>query len=205
MAIYIWFQCCNCKNSHKLHLYSFSFNNYEFFYNLCEHFNIKYTYITNFGFFTLGWSIILETKVQCRKCENNYYNFGRITFNSECYDKELDFTCCHNVFSICVCGDKFSNNGKALLKQEKILKEINDKLKMEQEKKKEIEKKLKEIENKEIENNNYINNIIEYDMNYIDDELNKLLLTQETKLSVDLSFDINEEIDLNLNYNVVKN
>ena len=63
MAIYIYLQCCKCKNSHKLHLYSFSFNQYEIFNNLCEHFNIKYTYITNFGFFTLGWSITLEVKV----------------------------------------------------------------------------------------------------------------------------------------------
>jgi hypothetical protein len=83
MAIYIYLQCCKCKNSHKLHLYSFSFNQYEIFNNLCEHFNIKYTYITNFGFFTLGWSITLEVKVQCRKCEESYYNFvGKILSNN---------------------------------------------------------------------------------------------------------------------------
>ena len=208
MAIYIYLQCCKCKNSHKLHLYSFSFNQYEIFNNLCEHFNIKYTYITNFGFFTLGWSITLEVKVQCRKCEESYYNFGKITFNSENYDKELDYVCCNNVFSIGVSGDKFSNNGKALLKQEKINKEIRDKLKMEEEKRNQERRKIEEEkrnqEKIEIERQNYINKIFDYDMNYIDEDLNDILLYQNTQLSIDLTFDINEEIEKKLNYNVVK-
>ena len=208
MAIYIYLQCCKCKNSHKLHLYSFSFNQYEIFNNLCEHFNIKYTYITNFGFFTLGWQIVLEVKVQCRKCEDSYHNFGKITFNSENYDKELDYVCCNNVFSICVSGDDYFNNGKALLKQEKINKEIRDKLKMEEEKRNQERRKIEEEkrnqEKIEIERQNYINKIFDYDMNYIDEDLNDILLYQNTQLSFDLTFDINEEIEKKMNYNVVK-
>ena len=67
MAIYIWMLCCKCHQSIKLHLYSFSKNKHDIFVKLCEHFNVKYTYICKWGFFTLGWKIILEVKVQCRK------------------------------------------------------------------------------------------------------------------------------------------
>ncbi len=197
MAIYIYLQCCKCKNSHKLHLYSFSSNQYEKFLNLCEHFNTKYTYIAKYGFFSLGWSIILEIKVQCKKCENNYYNFGKLTFNSENFDKELDYDCCNNVFSICVSGNKFFNNGKALLMQERINKKINDKLKIEEEKK--IQQK------KEIKKKNYIKKIFNYDMNYIDKDLNKILLNQNNKIYFDITFNINEEIEKEKNYKIVKN
>ena len=143
MAIYIWMLCCKCYQSIKLHLYSCSKNKHDIFVKLCEHFNVKYTYICKWGFFTLGWKIILEVKVQCRKCNHNYYNFGQITFNSGYYNLDRLHNCCYNVFSLSVDGYKFLNDGKGNLLQAK-LRENQEKIKKEQELNKQLE-----IQNKE--------------------------------------------------------
>ena len=119
MVIYILFQCCKCNTKRRLHLYSCSINSYDNTAKLCEHFNIKYSYTCHWGFFTLGWKIILEVKVQCRKCNHEYYNFGEKTFNSNYYEFDDHHVCCFNVFTYYVTGYNYANDGKGLLLQEK--------------------------------------------------------------------------------------
>ena len=119
MAIYILFQCCKCNSKRRLHLYSCSKNQYDIHAQLCEHFNIKYSYTCKWGFFTLGWKIILEVKVQCRKCNHNYYNFGSKTYNSDYYESDEHHACCYNVFIYSVDGNNYANDGKGLLLQQK--------------------------------------------------------------------------------------
>ena len=195
MAIYIWMLCCKCHKNIKLHLYSCSKNKNDIFVKLCDHFNVKYTYICKWGFFTLGWKIILEVKVQCRKCNHNYYNFGQITFNSDYYNLERLYNCCYNVFSLSVDGYKYLNDGKGTLLQAK-LKENEEKIKKEQELNKQLE-----IQNKENQN---LDKLFKYDSNFIDEEFNKFLSEETFKLNWNLTLDIEEKIDEQLNFQIVK-
>ena len=194
MAIYIWMLCCKCHQSIKLHLYSFSTNKHDIFVKLCE-LNVKYAYICKWGFFTLGWKIILEVKVQCRKCNHNYYNFGQITFNSDYYNLDIIYDCCYNVFSLSVDGYKFLNDGKGNLLQAK-LKENQEKIKKEQELNKQLD-----IQNKE---NHHLDKLFKYDMNFIDEEFNKFLSEETYKLNWNLTLDIEEKIDEQLKFQIVK-
>jgi len=182
MAIYVLFQCCKCNSKRRIHLYSCSSNQYDIHSQLCEHFNIKYSYTCKWGFFTLGWKIIIEVKVQCRKCNHKYHNFGSITFNSDYYNIDLQYTCCYNVFNYSVNGYNYGNNGNGLLLQQKqkeledafnkgqqmkIQKEIErqQQIKKQEELKKQREIKkqqeLKMQKEKNIRENIKINNIIE--------------------------------------------
>ena len=195
MAIYIWMLCCKCHKNIKLHLYSCSKNKNDIFVKLCDHFNVKYTYICKWGFFTLGWKIILEVKVQCRKCNHNYYNFGQITFNSDYYNLERLYDCCYNVFSLSVDGYKYLNDGEGNLLQAK-LKENEEKIKKEQELNKQLE-----IQNKENQN---LDKLFKYDSNFIDEEFNKFLSEETFKLNWNLTLDIEEKIDEQLNFQIVK-
>jgi hypothetical protein len=84
-------------------------------------------------------------------------------------------------------GYKFLSDGKGILLQKKLIEE-EEKFKIEQDKKrKEEEKKEKDEKYK-------------FDMDYIDDEYIQLLSQENNILSADLNFDINEEIDKNLNF-----
>ena len=141
MAIYIVFQCCKCNSKNRLHLYSCSTNQYDKYVKLCDHFNIRYSYTCKWGFFTLGWEIILEVKVQCRKCNSNYYNFGSNRYNSSYYENDMHHACCYNVFMVSVNGYNYANDGKGLLLQQKQ-KELEDAYKKQQQMKiqKEIER-----------------------------------------------------------------
>ncbi len=195
MAIYIWMLCCKCHKNIKLHLYSCSKNKNDIFVKLCDHFNVKYTYICKWGFFTLGWKIILEVKVQCRKCNHNYYNFGQITFNSDYYNLDRLYDCCYNVFSLSVDGYKYLNDGEGNLLQAK-LKENEEKIKKEQELNKQLE-----IQNKENQN---LDESFKYDRNFIDEEFNKFLSEETFKLNWNLTLDIEEKIDEQLNFQIVK-
>ena len=191
MAIYVLLQCCKCNQKIKLHLYSFSKNKLDIFSKLCEHFNVKYSYKSNYGFFSLGWRIILEVKVQCRKCFKNYFNFGKNTFNSEFYNYDNYHDCCFNVFIMSVCGNIFAKDGQGLLLQKK-LREQEEKFKIEQEITRQKEEKRQ------------LEKIFDYDMDYIDEKLNQTLIKEDTRLSIDLNFDINEEIDKQYNYIISK-
>ena len=187
MAIYVLLQCCRCNKRKKLHLYSYSKNKYGISYKLCEHFNIIYSFTCKYKFFSLGWYIILEVKVQCRKCSQNYFNFGKNTFNSDFFNLDLFHQCCSNVFIMSIDGYKFLSDGKGILLQKKLIEE-EEKFKIEQDKKrKEEEKKEKDKKYK-------------FDMDYIDDEYIQLLSQENNILSADLNFDINEEIDKKLNF-----
>ena len=101
-------------------------------------------------------------KVQCRKCNHNYYNFGQITFNSDYYNLDRIYDCCYNVFSLSVDGYKFLNDGKGNLLQAK-LRENQEKIKKEQELNKQLE-----IHNKE---NHHLDKSFKYYMNFIEEEL----------------------------------
>ena len=196
MGIYIWMLCCKCQKSIKLHLYSFSSNKYDIFQKLCEHFNVKYTYICKWGFFTLGWKIIFEVKVQCRKCNHYYINLGQKTLNSDYFNVEQQHICCYNVFNLSIDGNKFLTSGEGNLKQAK-LKESEEKVK------KEIDFiKHSKIKKKE---NNKLKKLFNFDMNFINEEFNKFLSEEESKFTIDLTFDIEEKIDEQLNYKIVKN
>jgi hypothetical protein len=191
MAIYVLMQCCKCNRSKKLHLYSFSKNKYGISVQLCEHFNIIYSYTAKYKFFSLGWYIILEVKVQCRKCMQNYYNFGSNTFNSEFFSLDLMHQCCYNVFILSVDGYKFVSDGKGYLLQ-KGLKEQEEHFRIEQDKKKQEEERKQKNEK------------FKFDMNYIDIECDQMIIKEDSKISIDLSFDIREEIEKKMNYQLNK-
>ena len=191
MAIYVLLQCCKCNRSIKLHLYSFSKNKYGVYVSLCEHFNIIYSFTTNYKFFSLGWRIVLEVKVQCRKCSRKYFNFGTQSFNSENYNLDIYHTCCYNVFIFSVDGKKFSSDGAGFLLQKK-LKEKEEKFRAEQDKKMEEEEKFKN------------NEIINFDMDYIDEEYEELIIKENNKIANVLNFDILEEIEKHTNFQISK-
>ena len=187
MAIYVWLQCCKCNKSIKLHLFSFSRNKYGVFVPLCEHFNVKYSFTAKYKFFSLGWSIVLEVKVQCRRCSKNYYNFGQMTFNSEFYNIDMRHHCCYNVFILSVDGEKFLNDGKGYLLQRK-LREQEEKFIIEHDKK-----------NKE---KTAISKKIKFDLDYIDKSYDEMISKEEYKIATDLNFDIEEEIEKIMNYEI---
>lgn len=187
MAIYVWLQCCKCNKSIKLHLFSFSRNKYGVFVPLCEHFNVKYSFTAKYKFFSLGWSIVLEVKVQCRRCSKNYYNFGQMTFNSEFYNIDMRHHCCYNVFILSVDGEKFLNDGKGYLLQRK-LREQEEKFIIEHDKK-----------NKE---KTAISKKIKFDLDYIDKFYDEMISKEEYKIATDLNFDIEEEIEKIMNYEI---
>lgn len=191
MAIYVLMQCCKCNRSLKLHLFSFSKNKYNIYTRLCEHFNVVYSFTTKYKFFSLGWYIILEVKVQCRKCQHNYYNFGQITFNAENYNIDLMHNCCYNVFILSVDGSKFLSDGKGYLLQKK-LKENEEKFRIEQD-----EKRKKEEEEEKTEK-------IKFDLDYIDDEYDKMIIKEDNKIFLDLNFDAKEEIEKKINFQYSK-
>lgn len=239
MAIYILFQCCRCNSKKRIHLYSSSSNQYDIHSQLCEHFNIIYSYTCKWGFFTLGWKIIIEVKVQCRKCNHNYHNLGSNTFNSNYYNVDFQYTCCYNVFNYSVNGYDYGNDGKGLLLQQKQ-KELEDAFKKEQQMKmqKEIQKqqeiKRKEelkkqqeikkqqelkIQKEKIKKENIrINNIMEKQKNeekqydklfycntdYIDCELNNLLYNIDFKSNSELSSDISEKLNEDIDFKICK-
>ena len=187
MAIYVWLQCCKCNKSIKLHLFSFSRNKYGVFVPLCEHFNVKYSFTAKYKFFSLGWSIVLEVKVQCRRCSKNYYNFGQMTFNSEFYNIDMSHQFCYNVFILSVDGEKFLNDGKGYLLQRK-LREQEEKFIIEHDKK-----------NKE---KTAISKKIKFDLDYIDKSYDEMISKEEYKIATDLNFDIEEEIEKIMNYEI---
>lgn len=191
MAIYVLLQCCKCSKSKKLHLFSYTKNKYGVSIKLCEHFNVIYSYTCKYKFFSLGWNIILEVKVQCRKCSQNYFNFGKNTFNSEFYSIDYKHQCCYNVFIMSVDGNKFLSDGEGFILQAK-LKEQEEKLKIEH------DKKRKREEEKQLDI------LFKNDLNYIDEELNQLLIKEDNKISIDLNLDIIEEIDKKLNFTFSK-
>ena len=191
MAIYALLQCCKCNRSLKLHLYSFSKNKFGKFIQLCEHFNFVYSYTTKYKFFSLGWYIILEVKVQCRKCSQNYFNFSPITFNAENYSIDLFHKCCYNVFIFSVDGRGYKSDGRGYLLQKK-LKEEEEKFKLEQETlRQEEEKKQKKQK-------------FRFDMNYIEDEYEQMIIKEDNEISMDLNFDVREEIEKKYNFQVSK-
>jgi hypothetical protein len=211
MAIYVILQCCKCNSQKRLHLFSNSKNKYDINHHLCEHFDINYSYVCKFGFFSFGWSIILEVRVQCNKC-NTKYNFGDITFNSDYYKHENHHTCCYNVFMINVEGYNYASTGKGLLLQEKQ-RELEKQSKKEQQEKKEKEEKRK---NKIKEKNKIqkltkmqqkekkeLDKLYRLNTDYIDLELNTLLLSLDNKINNELSYDIEESIDKRFNYTLL--
>ena len=213
MAIYVLFQCCKCNAKHRLHLYSCSSNKYDLSPALCEHFNIRYSYVCKYGFFTLGWSITLEVKVQCKKCNSKYYNFGTTTFNSSYYNHDNHHSCCYNVFMISVDGYNYSSDGKGLILQEKQRKMEEEFKKQEEEKKKQEEEKRKQLQekmkiqqeiNRQKEEEKEIDLIYNFDTNYIDSEISRLLTKADYKIKSELSFDIEEEMNKNFEFKFSK-
>ena len=257
MAIYVLLQCCKCNSKKYLHLYSCSSNKYDIYSQLCEHFNIRYSYTCKFGFFTLGWKIILEIKVQCKKCNSKYYNFGSTTFNSDYYQYDNHHACCYNVFIVSVSGYNYASDGKGLILQEKQReleekfkkqqetkkkreleekvkkqqeekRKLEEKRKQEEKKRRELEEKLKKQRNekrkqdekkrrqleakikiqKEIERQQKeekkLSQLYNVDTDYIDLELNRLIMSADYKINSELSFDIEENMNKNIDFKISK-
>ena len=227
MAIYILLQCCKCQSRIRLHLYSFSKNKYDIYSQLCEHFNIRYSYTAKYGFFSLGWSINLEVKVQCRNCNNKYYNFGNNTFNADYYEYNNDHSCCYNVFIVSVAGNTYSTDGKGLLLQakqreleekfkkekekerieeEKRRRKIKERLEIQRKKEERMLKKLKiknEIERQK-EEEKKLNQLCNFDISYMDSEIDNLLISADYKLNSELNFDIEEKLKEKYDFKLTK-
>lgn len=191
MAIYVLLQCCKCNRSLKLHLYSFSRNKFNIHVSLCEHFNIVYSFTAKYKFFSLGWYIIFEAKVRCKKCSQNFFNFNPITFNAENYSIDLCHKCCYNVFIFSVNGKGYKSDGTGYLLQKK-LREMEEKFKLEQD-------ALRLEEEKKKKNQKFL-----FDMNYIEDEYDQMIIKEDNEISVDLNFDVMEEIEKKFNFQVSK-
>lgn len=88
-------------------------------------------------------------------------------------------------------GNKFLSDEEGFILQAK-LKEQEEKLKIEN------DKKRKREEEKQLDI------LFKNDLNYIDEELNQLLIKEDNKISIDLNFDIIEEIDTKLNFTFSK-
>ena len=184
MAIYVLLQCCRCNEQKRLHLFSCSRNKDDVNYNLCKHFSIRYTYICKFGFFTLGWKIILEVKIQCKNCNSNY-SFQSNTFNKSYHDYDNHHICCGNVFRINVSGYEYASDNSGLELQAK-----EDRRRGEEEKKN-IEKIMKnqKEEAKKLKHSNSL------DTDFIDTETEKLTNALDFEINNELNFDIGENIE----------
>ena len=196
MAIYVLLQCCKCNTKKRLHLYSSSPNKYDIHSQLCEHFNIIYSYTCKFGFFTLGWRIFLEVKVQCKKCNSKYFNFGSITFNSDYYSYQNTYICCHNVFSISVDGYKYFSDGNALSLQEEQ-KKLEEKYKKEKEEKMHEEEKRKREEKEKLEK--------QQEFKRKEEERQRIILKEKEKIKKIMEKQKEEEKKLDQLYNFETN
>lgn len=191
MAIYVLLQCCKCNSQKRLHLYSCSRNKDDIYSCLCGHFNVRYSYTCKFGFFSLGWSIVLEVKIQCKKCKK-HYNFGNNTFNSNYYSYDNHHVCCYNVFRVNVSGYGYASDASGLSLQKKQS-ELEEKLKKVEQEKKEKRKieKIIETQNKETEK---LKQLYNFDTDFIDSEMNQLLNSLDYKINNELNYDIEENI-----------
>ena len=110
-----------------------------------------------------------------------------MTFNSEFYNIDMSHQFCYNVFILSVDGEKFLNDGKGYLLQRK-LREQEEKFIIEHDKK-----------NKE---KTAISKKIKFDLDYIDKSYDEMISKEEYKIATDLNFDIEEEIDKIMNYEI---
>ena len=207
MAIYILFQCCKCFGRIRLHLYSSSSNKNNISVTLCRHFNIIYSYKCNWGFFTLGWNIVLDLKVMCRKCNKNYYNFGCTTFNADYYEFDTHHICCYNVFILSVSGDNFANDGKGFLLQQEQ-QELNEKIKkgLNNEKREKLpyKKDLNMKNNFQKEETQKKQKKISCNTNYIEEDINQFSKDLNYQFQNELSLDIEEKINESFNFSICK-
>ena len=218
MAIYVILQCFKCNSQKRLHLYSSSKNQYDINHHLCEHFNVKYSYICKFGFFSYGWKIILKVEVKCNNCDGRF-NFPDTTFNSDYYKHANPHICCFNVFMINVDGYNYASNGEGFLLQEKQkelekqFKKEKEEKRIEEEKRKKDEKRKREMEEKmemrkltknQQKENKELDKLYRLNTNYIELELNKLFLSMDNRLNNELSYDIEENFDKKFNYSFRK-
>ena len=207
MAIYVLFQCCKCFGNIRLHLYSSSSNKNNISVQLCRHFDIIYSYKCNWGFFTLGWNIILDLRVKCRKCKQNYFNFGSTTFNADYYEFNSHHICCYNVFILSVSGYNFSNNEKGYLLQKEQQK-LNEKIKKGQnnEKKENLSytKDLNMKNNFQKKETEKKRKKISCNTNYIEKDLTHLSHNLNYQFQNELSLDIEEKINETVNFSICK-
>ena len=215
MAIYVLFKCLRCAqegyNSEiRVHLYSCSRNKDNINRQLCEHFDVFYSYECHWGIFTFGWKIIINVKHKCRNCGKT-----RTYDERKCNSKNYSFAqfkdCCYNVFSYTVRGyDYDSGEGYEL---QKVLDEQLRKMRIEKEseerkRREQLENKRKEeriINEQEEENNKYTEEFETIsDINWIEKENEKIMMNEETKFSVNITFNIKTEINKISNYKIVK-
>ena len=180
MAIYVLLQCCRCNEQKRLHLYSCSRNKDDIFYNLCKHFTLRYTYTCKFGFFTLGWKIILEVRIKCQNCNSNY-SFQENTFNKGRANFDAHHICCGNVFRMNVSGYDYASDNSGLELQAK-----EDRRRGEEEKKAE-EEKSKKIKRLKLSNS--------LNTDFIDTETEKLTNELDFEINNELNFDIGENLE----------
>lgn len=192
MAIYVFLQCCKCNSQKRIHLYSCSRNKDDVSYTLCNHFTIRYTYTCKFGFFTLGWSIVLGVRISCRNC-NSSYNFGTNTFNSNYYSLETHHTCCHKVFRMNVSGYSYASDTGGL-----HLQEMEDKRRTEEENKaKEIQeqKKIQKIMKTQSEDEKKLMEAYNFDMEFINTETSHIINAMDFEINDVLNFNVGENLE----------
>ena len=192
MAIYVLLQCCKCNSQKRIHLYSCSINKDDVTYNLCSHFTVRYTYTCEFGFFTLGWSIVLRVKTTCKNCYGDL-NFGENTFNSGYYSLETHKKWCHHVFRVNVSGYSYASDTKGIeLQENEDKRQREQKEKMEREQERQKVKKIVEEQNQESKQLEQENN---FDLDFMDNEMMNLNNILDYELNFELNFDIGEHIE----------
>ena len=203
MAIYILFQCCKCFCRIRLHLYSCSPDKNDIRISLCKHFDIIYSYKCKWGFFTLGWNIVLDLKVKCRKCHQKYYNFGSTTFNAEYYELDTHHICCNNVFILSVSGNNFACDGIGFLlqqEQDEISKKIKKELNNEKRENILYQKDLNVKNLLDMKKSEKKQKKISCNTNYIETDLKQLLNHINYQIQKELSFEIEETINETSNF-----
>ena len=217
MAIYVMFKCCKCQceniqSSLKLHLLSCSLNVSNIYYNICEHFKVKYSYITHWRFI-YWWQIEIKATAICRNCNSDYF-FGNLKFDKDHYEYNDYYACqnCKTVLAFSVNGYNYGNDGRGFNLQKRLLQEEKERIRKIQEEERERMRKERKIEQmekklkKQIELNNELNRKIEEncDTNCIENEYNQLIMTIDTTFSNNLNFNVMEEMNNLINFQMIK-
>ena len=132
------FKCCKCQCENiqsglELHLFSYSKNESNIYYNICEHFKVKYSYITHWqGIF--WWKIELKATAICRNCNSDYF-FGNLTLDEDNYEYNDYYACsnCKTVLAFSVDGYNFKNDGRGFNLQRRLLQEEKERIRKIQE------------------------------------------------------------------------
>ena len=118
VAIYVMFKCCRCESWETWKLCSYTRNENGTIY-LCEHFKIYYSFKAHYAFFSLGWSIDMYIRADCRKCSSCRTLCDKKFSSNHTSDNDY-FECHSNVLAFGVRGNEHDCSYQGTRRQEEI-------------------------------------------------------------------------------------